>query len=182
MPSKIVKKFVVNHKEQVIELTLSGDYSHYHNADNPIIEFFRAINLSLMRRAQHNPSYAPMMHYVVGFPKYNAETSETTCIFRPNYVTYIPKTASSPQDQAKEISTIMTKNSEKIKKEFAHIIEDFTNDPNGYALYGQYIATAASAPNADLRSEAIENANQVLKSTLIKNGYIPAHGFRVQYS
>lgn len=80
--------FVVDPKQCTAMLTLIGDFGHYRETDSIIIEFFRAINLTLYEKSKNSPRR--IMKYTPGFPHYDPETNLTTCIFRLSTNTYIP--------------------------------------------------------------------------------------------
>ena len=175
--------FTVNPTELTAVLTLPGDFSHYHNTDSVIIEFFRAINANLAA----NPSFSRrVMRYTAGFPKYNAEKNETTCRFMLNAVTYVPspelKNSNDHAALVKEMGHFMTEDFARIEKKFRALISRFIDkDGDGissYDMHHELITRVENATSADDRDLMRKTCNQFLKNFLKSNGYKPVGAYR----
>lgn len=177
MANEPIFKLQVNEAEMTAKLVTSGDLSHYHNVDNPVIEFFRAINFSLMR-SKKLPRR--VMHYAIGFPIYDKRTKTTSCLFRLNCTTYFPSSSDlSPEERLEEMGKFMTEDFALIEKKLKKLLDAFLNRPEGLMLYERSKKEVFEAPDADSRSKAIETCNTRLKRFILSRGYRPVSGFRV---
>ena len=138
----IVKSLTVN-SDLSAEMVVSGNFSHYHNTDNPIVEIFRAINLA--RMSDKTLPYQAM-HYTVGLPSYNKQRKTTKCIFRLNAASYIPTEENlSPEDRLAEMAIFMEQDFIFFKKEMGKTLRNFVACPSGYPLYMQYVRNIEKA-------------------------------------
>ena len=173
----IVFELKVDKAEMTAKLITSGDLSHYHNVDNPIIEFFRAINFSLMRNEKLPRR---VMHYAIGFPEYDKRTKTTSCLFRLNCSTYFPSNPNlTPEERLEEMGKFMAEDFALIEKKLKKLLEAFLCRPEGLTLYEKYKREVFLADDADSRSKAVEITNVKLKGFILSRGYRPVSGFKV---
>ena len=161
---------VVDRKEQTALFVVTGNFGNFRDADNPIIEMFRAVNHSLMLSSRKNRR---VMHYALYLPHFDEKKNNTMICVRLNAATYIPRGVYTPDAKLAQMGKFMEEDISEIKKQLEKLVEKFSEIPEGYSLYIRRLEELDKATNADVRTAIQEEIKIIIKNFLKANGYEP---------